>query len=148
MDIEQLHSTIQESYASDPESQAGPFKVIAHPSSLLYTLKLPDYLHTIHPIFHVSQLEPAVPNTILNQQLDPLAPVEIEGELQYEITEILDSKFDWHCQKCPLLYMVQWSGYEGTDKEFSWILADELTADEAIADFHKKNLTKPSPLPL
>ena len=72
--------------------------------------------------------------------------MEVDGEVQYEIAQILDSKLDRRRRKCPLLYYVQWLGYEGTDEEFSWVLADELTADKYISDFHAKYPDKPGPL--
>jgi len=49
---------------------------------------------SIHPVFHVSQLEPVTPNTIPNCIQPPLPPVEVNGEPEYEISEILDSKLD------------------------------------------------------
>ena len=46
-----------------------------------------------------------------------------------------------------ILYLVQWSGYEGTDEEISWLLATELDhASELLSDFHQKYPTKPGPL--
>ena len=39
----------------------GPFEVIAHVGPLSYTLRLPDSMRTIHPVFHVSMLEPSIP---------------------------------------------------------------------------------------
>ena len=39
-------------------------------------------------------LEHATPNLILNQIQSPPPPVEIDGEPEYEISEILDSKVD------------------------------------------------------
>src|SRR6266446_4127520 len=41
----------------------GPYKVIAIPRSHSFTLRLPDHFCSIHPVFHISQLELA--------QLDP-----------------------------------------------------------------------------
>ena len=91
----------------------------------------------MHLVFHVSQLEPAIPNTIPNHVQPPPLPVEIEGEPEYEIAEILDSKIDQHHHNCKLLYLVCWLGYEGTDKETSWLLAMELGhASDLISDFH------------
>ena len=91
----------------------------------------------MHLVFHVSQLEPAIPNTILNHVQPPPPPVEIEGEPEYEIAEILDSKIARHCHNCKLLYLVCWLGYEGTDEETSWLLATELGhASGLISDFH------------
>jgi hypothetical protein len=65
-------------------------------------------------------LESAPPNSIPNHTQEPLPPVEIQGELKYEMESILNSKIDkWH--KCPLLYLVKWSGYKGTNEETSCI---------------------------
>src|SRR3979490_827994 len=48
------------------EKYLGPFQVIARAGSHSYTLQLPDTMRAVHPVFHVSMLEPATPNTILN----------------------------------------------------------------------------------
>ena len=37
-------------------------------------------------------LEPATPNEILNRVQSPPPPVDVQGELEYEIAEVLDSK--------------------------------------------------------
>ena len=44
----------------------GPYKVIAQPGTHSVTLRLPDSLHTVHPMFHVSMLEPTTLNVIPN----------------------------------------------------------------------------------
>ena len=101
---------------------------------------------TMDPVFHVSQLEPSVPNTIPNHTQPPPPPIEIDGEIEYEIAEILDSKID-NRHRCKLLYYVKWSGYEGTDEETSWLPATELEhAQELVADFHARYPRKPGPL--
>ena len=98
------------------------------------------------PSFHVSQLEPSVPNTIPNCTQPPPPPVEINGKIKYEIAEILDSKID-NRRRCKLLYYVKWSGYEGTDEETSWLPATELEhAQELVSDFHSRYPQKPGPL--
>ena len=92
-------------------------------------------MKSVHPVFHVSQLEPAVPNVIPNRVQTPPPPVEVDGELEYEISKILNSKVDHQRRNCKLLYLVCWSGYEGTDDETSWLLATELGhASELIHD--------------
>ena len=97
-------------------------------------------------MFHVSQLEPAILNKIPNHTQSLPPPVEVEGELEYEISEILDTKIDNH-RRCKLLYYVRWAGYEGTDEETSWLPATELEhAQELIVDFHTHYPRKPSPL--
>ena len=105
-------------------------------------------MRAVHPVFHVSMLEPSVPNTIPNRTEPPPALVVIDGEPEYEVTEILDSKIDRHRQPCNLLYLVRWSGYEGTDKETSWLLATELgNASKIVAEFHTQYPSKPGPWP-
>src|SRR5438445_769931 len=71
-----------------------PTTIIAQVGSHLFTLCLPDAMHAVHPIFHVSQLELAIANTIPNQEQPPPPPVEVDHEPEYEIIEILDSKVD------------------------------------------------------
>ena len=103
-------------------------------------------MRAVHPVFHVSMLEPATPNSIPNRIQSPPPPVEIDGEPEYEISEILDSKVDKHRRHCNILYLVHWAGYEGTDEETSWVLASELgNAPEIISDFHAAYPAKPGP---
>ena len=45
----------------------GPFEIITQVGHTSFTLQLPDQLRAVHPVFHVSQLEPETPNTILNR---------------------------------------------------------------------------------
>jgi len=108
------------------EKNLGPYTIIAQVGSLSFTLRLPDSMCAVHPVFHVSQLELAIPNTIPDRIQPPLPPVEVDGEPEFEISEILDSKVDRRRRTCKLLYLVRWSGYEGTDEETSWLLATEL----------------------
>ena len=42
----------------------GPYEVIAQLGIHSITLRLLDSLHAVHPVFHVSMLEPATPNMI------------------------------------------------------------------------------------
>ncbi len=127
------------------EKFLGPFKIISQPGSHSFMLKLPPDLCAIHPVFHVSQLEPVEENTIPNCTQPPLPPVEVDGKKQYKIAQILDSKID--CQfQCPLLYRIQWLGYKGTDKEFAWLLATKFSTNDFIDDFHCRYSDKPGPL--
>ena len=89
-----------------PKKYLGPFKVIECVGSLSYKLQLPNYLQRIHLVFHVSQLKPIAPNTILNwvQTLPP--PIEVDGEEEYNVAEVLDSKIDRRYKWCPLRYYI------------------------------------------
>jgi hypothetical protein len=129
------------------ENYLGPFEIIAKVGSQFFTLCLLDTMHAVHPVFHVSQLKVTTPNTIPSHVQPPLPPVKIDGEPEFEISEILNSKIDnRHCL-CKLLYLVQWASYEETDKETSWILASELGhATEILDNFHSAYPVKPGPL--
>ena len=103
-------------------------------------------MKAVHPVFHISQLELSTLNTISNGIQPPPPPVEVDDNIEYKIAEILDSTLDQH-QKCKLLYLVQWAGYEGTDQEIDWLVATELThASELVADFHSAHPSRPNPL--
>src|SRR3979490_2073496 len=67
------------------EKFSGPFEIIAQVGSVSFTLRLPDNIHEIHPIFHVSMLEPSAPNNFPNQVSPPQPPITIDGESEYEI---------------------------------------------------------------
>jgi len=72
----------------------GPYKIIAQSGTLSFTLCLPESMRSIHPVFHVSMLEPTTSNTFSERiQLAP-APVIIDGEPKYEISQIVDSKIN------------------------------------------------------
>ena len=83
----------------------GLYKIIAQPSTLSFTLWLPESMHSIHPVFHVSMLEPATSNTFSKRIQPAPAPVIIDGEPEYEISQIVDSKIN-HWWTCKLLYKV------------------------------------------
>ena len=91
-------------------------------------------------------LEPATPNVIPNCIQPPPPSVEVDGDTEYGIAAILDSKIDKR-RTCKLLYLVRWSGYEGTDEEYSWLPATELGhAPELITNYHTAYPDKPRPL--
>jgi len=125
------------------EKNFGPYKIIAQPGSLSYTLRLPQSMCAVHPVYHVSMLDTAPSSNIPNHTEDPPPSVKIEDEVEYEIAEILDTKLDQR-RCCKLLYLVRWTSYEGTDEETSWLTADELMhVQELVDDFHKSYPDKP-----
>jgi hypothetical protein len=127
------------------EKHLGPYEIIGQVGSHSFTLRLPEAMRAVHPVFHVSMLEPAASSSIPNRTEDPPPPVEVDGEIEYEIAEILDTKLDRRFRR-KLRYLVKWTGYEGTDEETTWISADELNhAQELVNDFHVKYPDKPGP---
>ena len=76
------------------EKYLGPYEIISQPSTLSFTLYLPESMRSVHPVFHVSMLEPATSNTFSKRiQLAP-APVIIDRKPKYEISCIVDSKIN------------------------------------------------------
>ena len=71
----------------------------------------------------------------------PPEPIEIEGEPEYEVEEVLDSRL-----KCGKLeYLVKWSGY--TEDHNTWEPEDNCeNSRDLIEDFHKKNPSAPRKL--
>jgi len=128
------------------EKYLGSYKIIAQPSPQSFMLRLPDTMRAVHPVFHVSMLEPSTTNAF-QQRSEPLPiPVIIDGEPEYEISKIVDSKID--CRRaCKLLYKVIWLGYEDTDDDFKLLPAVELEhAKELVNNFYLQYPAKPGPL--
>ena len=78
-----------------------------------------------------------------DRQQPPPPPVKIEGEREFEVAEILDSKI----QRNRLFYLVDWLGYDASER--SWQPAANLkNSPELLAEFHAKypNKSKPSML--
>ena len=95
-----------------------------------FHLDLPPSMK-IHDIFHVSLLEPYLPNAIPGCQQDPPPPVIVEDEAEYEVNKILYSKIlQWK-----LFYLEDWKGYGSS--EHSWEPADHLThCSDLVQEFH------------
>ena len=70
----------------------GPFKVAGQPGMHSYLMKLPTHLRFVHPVFYVSQLEPAFSSQIPNRESTPLPPVVVNENLEFELQKVLDSK--------------------------------------------------------
>src|SRR6266481_8590290 len=76
----------------------GPYEVIAQPGTLSVTLWLPDSLRAIHPIFHISMLEPTTPDPIPGQAQPPPPPLMVDDQPELEIAERLDLKLENRCR--------------------------------------------------
>ena len=93
----------------------------------------------IHNNIHISVLEPYEDNKFSSQQQIPPPPVEIAGEKEYELEEIIDSRL--HYGK--LQYRAKWTGYSPEHDE-TWYPADNFeNAALAVERFHQRYPGKP-----
>src|SRR5277367_1788656 len=119
----------------------GPFKVleVVGEGKLAYRLELPVQMR-VHPVFHVSLLEPYWENMLLGRAREPLLRVEVEGELEYEVARILDSKIE----RGRLKYLVDW--VDCGPEERTWEpMKNVENAPDAVATFHRAYPLRPSP---
>ena len=121
----------------------GPFKVDKVVSPNSYRLILP-YQMRIHPIFHVSLLEPYHGNTLEGRVEAPPPPIskitDKGDDRQYEIDGVLNSKYI----RRKLQYFVSWKGYGPEDNQ--WEPAAHLKeAPELVHAFHQRHPFKPGP---
>src|SRR5271155_2218536 len=94
----------------------------------------------IHSVFHVSLLEPYHPSTIPDRIQPPPQPIVVKSESEYEVEEILDSKY----LRKSLFYLVKWKGYDPSNN--SWEPASFVkNAPHLVTTFHAKYLRRPKP---
>jgi hypothetical protein len=69
----------------------GPFPIVKEVGKYAYQLELPPAMD-IHPIFHVLLLEPVRNDPLPHQVTHAPGPIIVDGEPQYEVEEVLDSR--------------------------------------------------------
>ncbi|KAJ3497923.1 hypothetical protein NMY22_g19651 [Coprinellus aureogranulatus] len=77
----------------------GPFKIIEKVSNLNYRLQLPDSLSHLHPVFHIDKLYPWKGSNVNGILPPPPDPIELDGEEEWEVQEVLDSRWTEHCTR-------------------------------------------------
>jgi transposase InsO family protein len=119
----------------------GPYTILEKVGTKVYKLKLPPTVR-IHPVFHISLLEPGKPSSpIPGHTQPPPPPIEVNNEEEWEVEEILDSRR--HRNK--LQYRVKWTDFHDPDR--SWYSAENFeNAPAPIQLFHQKYPTKPAPI--
>ena len=97
----------------------------------------------IHPVFHVSLLEPKPSTTIpALSSPPPPDPITIDDEEEFEVAAILDSRL--FGRRRQLQYLVDWKGYSTADRTWE-PLSNVANSSELLADFHRKYPQKPRP---
>ena len=74
----------------------GPFEIEHQVGPLAYHLKLSHRMRQLHPVFNVVKLSTALEDLILGRKLQvPPPPIVVNGEEEWEVEEILDSRWHW-----------------------------------------------------
>jgi hypothetical protein len=109
-------------------------------SPYAYRLERPASMR-IHPVFYVNLLCPAASDPLPGQRQDPPPPVEVNGVEEWEVEDILDSRWDRRGRGQPRLkHMVKWAGYD----EPTEVPAHHLeNAQEIVKNFHRRYPQKP-----
>ena len=69
----------------------GPYLITKQINEVAFQLDLPPHMR-LHPVFHVSLLEPYASNSIPGRIVPPPPPIEFDEGPEYEVKAILDSK--------------------------------------------------------
>lgn len=122
----------------------GPFRISEVISPYAYRLDLPSSMR-VHPVFNINRLKPADVEPLPGQQPAPPPHLEVEGEREYEVEEILDSFWETRGRGGRRLkYIVRWAGYSEPTTE----PADYLeNAAQLVKNFHRRYPHKPGPRP-
>lgn len=120
--------------------RVGPFPILEKVGTRSYRLQLPKTMK-VHPVFHVDLLEKYHPDPIPGRTPRPLPPVVVDGEEEFVVEYILDSRLF----KGQLQYFVHWKNYSVSDR--SWEPAQYLkNAPDLVAEFHRSHPKRPRPL--
>ncbi|KAH7422533.1 hypothetical protein KP509_12G013000 [Ceratopteris richardii] len=117
----------------------GPFSILAKINPVTFKLHLPSTMK-IHPVFHVSMLEPYKISPLRGERPSPSPPMEIDDHEEFEVEHVLDSRIS----RGTLEYLIHWKGYDISDR--TWEPIENLQrAPIKVREFHNKNPMKPRP---
>jgi len=113
------------------ERFVGPYRVKRIVSSNAIELDLPSSVR-IHPVVNISRIR-RYRDQVKGQKVTPPPPVEIQGEMEYEVEKILSKMKRYR----KVEYLVRWKGYMA--EEDTWEKEGNLgNAREAVEDYEKE----------
>ncbi|MBW0522973.1 hypothetical protein O181_062688 [Austropuccinia psidii MF-1] len=124
------------------ERWLGPFQILKKVITHAYHLKLPSQWKYIHPVFHISLLEPVKTSIIQNWQPKPPPPIIIKEKEEWEVSQIMDSKLKIR----KLWYLVEWKGFSQDPERSTWEPAKNLkNCPELFKDSQSLYPDRPGP---
>jgi hypothetical protein len=115
---------------------AGPFVISDIIGTQAYRLRLPPIYRSIHPVFHVSLLEPY---HCREGEEPPDHPIIVEGEEEWHVEAIRADRIHRGKQQ----FLVKWEGF--SEDENTWEPVEHLDhADEALAEYRAKKERLPT----
>ena len=115
----------------------GPFRVKRQVSPYAYELELPTSIR-IHRVQPVSLMDPVSEDLLQGQVMPPPPPVEVDGEEEYQVSSVEDSRM----YRNRLQYLIRWTGYDSLTSE----PAKFVDGLQAVGEFHRRYPQKTGPL--
>jgi len=132
LDASDIHTTRPSKKLS--HKRLGPFLVERKVGNGAYRLRLPLSMKRFHPVFNVVKLTLAPADPIPGRHPPPPPPPEIiDGEPEWVVEEILDSKLI----NRKLRYLIKWKDF-GVEHN-TWEPWDNVHAPDLIAEFYRKH---------
>jgi hypothetical protein len=115
----------------------GPFPIIKLIGKRAVKVRLPPAME-MHPVYHVSMVEPYRESKLPGRHQSPPPPEEIDGEKYWVVDKIAKSRLNR--QKKRVEYLVFWKGYP--PEEATWEPWEHLEGDETVSrmlkEFHER----------
>jgi len=116
----------------------GPFEIERQVGPLAYRLKLPHGLRQLHPVFNMVKLSTAPDDLIPGREPQaPLPPIVVNGEPEWEVEEVLDSR--WHWRR--FQFLIKWKGF--SREHNSWEVASDVKAPDLVAEYYQRHPVAP-----
>src|SRR5258707_3703453 len=117
---------------------ASPFTITKVISPAAIKLHLSAQEKNIHPVISVSSVHPYMPDNIAEHLQPPQPdPIIINDQEEYEVEEVLDSRFRWG----KLWYLVKFIGQSHSDN--MWLPHSQGRTPAVVEEFHLRHPDSP-----